>query len=237
MSFTLSPAIDIKEGRAVRLYQGELTSETNYGNPITAAQRFIDEGAQWLHVVDLDAAFGRGDNYSTIQSLAALSGINIEVSGGIRDDDSLNRVLSAGCRRITLGTAAIENPEWVAGVIEKFGDVIAISADVRGRQVATRGWQESAGEIFDLISFFDQAKCSRYIITDIDRDGTMTGPNVSLYSEVLSQTQSSVIASGGISSLADIRALTMVPGLSGAIIGKALYSNSFTLADAIAMTK
>ena len=204
MSFQLFPAIDLRAGRSVRLYQGELSQTTDYGDPIRAAQKFIESGAQWLHVVDLDAAFGQGDNGEVINQLTALSGINIELSGGIRDDNSLERALETGCKRINIGTAAIEKPEWVASVISRFGALIAISIDVRGRQVATRGWTESAGDIFDLISHFDRIGCQRYVVTDIERDGTLTGPNIELLRSVVSHTSRPVIASGGISQLNEI---------------------------------
>ena len=237
MSFQLLPAIDLRAGRSVRLYQGELSQTTDYGDPIRAAQKFIESGARWLHVVDLDAAFGQGDNGEVINQLTALSGINIELSGGIRDDNSLERALETGCKRINIGTAAIEKPEWVASVISRFGALIAISIDVRGRQVATRGWTESAGDIFDLISHFDRIGCQRYVVTDIERDGTLTGPNIELLRSVISHTSRPVIASGGISQLNDLRELAALSesGLEGAIIGKALYSGAFTIAEAMAI--
>ena len=237
MSFQLLPAIDLRAGRSVRLYQGELSQTTDYGDPIRAAQKFIESGAQWLHVVDLDAAFGQGDNGEVINQLTALSGINIELSGGIRDDHSLERALATGCKRVNIGTAAIEKPEWVASVISRFGALIAISIDVRGRQVATRGWTESAGDIFDLISHFDRIGCQRYVVTDIERDGTLTGPNIELLRSVISHTSRPVIASGGISQLNDLRELAALSesGLEGAIIGKALYSGAFTIAEAMAV--
>ena len=202
-----------------------------------AAQKFIECGAKWLHVVDLDAAFGQGDNGDVINQLTQLSGINIELSGGIRDDNSLERALETGCKRINIGTAAIEKPEWVASVISRFGALIAISIDVRGRQVATRGWTESAGDIFNLISHFDRIGCQRYVVTDIERDGTLTGPNIELLRSVISHTSRPVIASGGISQLNDLRELAALSesGLEGAIIGKALYSGAFTIAEAMAV--
>ena len=202
-----------------------------------AAQKFIECGAKWLHVVDLDAAFGQGDNGDVINQLTQLSGINIELSGGIRDDHSLERALATGCKRVNIGTAAIEKPEWVASVISRFGALIAISIDVRGRQVATRGWTESAGDIFNLISHFDRIGCQRYVVTDIERDGTLTGPNIELLRSVISHTSRPVIASGGISQLNDLRELAALSesGLEGAIIGKALYSGAFTIAEAMAV--
>lgn len=237
MSFKLLPAIDLKAGRSVRLYKGDLSQITDYGDPIIAAQNFIEAGAQWLHVVDLDAAFGHDDNGEVITRLTQFSGINIELSGGIRDDQTLERALATGCTRVNIGTAAIENPEWVASVISRFGAQIALSVDVRGRKVATRGWTESSGDIFTLISHFDDLGCERYVVTDIERDGTLTGPNIELLRSVVSHTSRPVIASGGISQLNDLRELAALreSGLEGAIIGKALYSGAFTFADAMAV--
>ena len=237
MSFKLLPAIDLKAGRSVRLYKGDLSQITDYGDPIIAAQNFIEAGAQWLHVVDLDAAFGHDDNGEVITRLTQFSGINIELSGGIRDDQTLERALATGCTRVNIGTAAIENPEWVASVISRFGAQIALSVDVRGRKVATRGWTESSGDIFTLISHFDDLGCERYVVTDIERDGTLTGPNIELLRSVVSHTSRPVIASGGISQLNDLRELAALreSGLEGAIIGKALYSGAFTFAEAMAV--
>lgn len=234
MSFTLFPAIDVKSGRAVRLYQGELSQTTEFGEPLTIAQQFIEEGASWIHLVDLDAAFGHGNNFELISQIAALTGVSVEISGGIRDDKSLQAALATGCARVNIGTAAIENPQWVAAVIKQYREKIAISIDVRGYTVATKGWTESAGDIFDLITQFDEAQCSRYVVTDIERDGTLTGPNVELLRAITQRTSSRIVASGGVASLADLQSLSALAGIEGAIIGKALYTGSFTLSEAIA---
>jgi phosphoribosylformimino-5-aminoimidazole carboxamide ribotide isomerase/phosphoribosylanthranilate isomerase len=229
------PAIDIKEGRAVRLIQGELTKESNYGLPVEVAQEFSAAGASWIHLVDLDAAFGIGSNFELIQQVISSVDIKVELSGGIRDDDSLKRALSTGCNRINLGTAAIENPEWTAKVIGQYGEKIAVGLDVRGHTLATRGWTEQGGDLFEMISKLDAAGCSRYIVTDVTKDGTLTGPNLELLREVCVATKAPVIASGGISALQDLidlRAMTNL-GIEGAIVGKAIYSGAFTLAQAL----
>ena len=229
------PAIDVKDGRAVRLFQGELAKESNYGLPVEVAKEFSAEGASWIHLVDLDAAFGIGSNFELIQEVIASVDIKVELSGGIRDDDSLKRALSTGCKRVNLGTAAIENPEWTAKVIGQYGEKIAVGLDVRGHTLATRGWTEQGGDLFEMISKLDAAGCSRYIVTDVTKDGTLTGPNLELLREVCAATSAPVIASGGISELQDLidlRAMTNL-GVEGAIVGKAIYSGAFSLAQAL----
>ena len=229
------PAIDVKDGRAVRLFQGELAKESNYGLPVEVAKEFSAEGASWIHLVDLDAAFGIGSNFELIQEVISSVDIKVELSGGIRDDDSLKRALSTGCKRVNLGTAAIENPEWTAKVIGQYGEKIAVGLDVRGHTLATRGWTEQGGDLFEMISKLDAAGCSRYIVTDVTKDGTLTGPNLELLREVCAATKAPVIASGGISELQDLidlRAMTNL-GIEGAIVGKAIYSGAFSLAQAL----
>ena len=229
------PAIDVKDGQAVRLFQGELAKESNYGLPVEVAKEFSAEGASWIHLVDLDAAFGIGSNFELIQEVISSVDIKVELSGGIRDDDSLKRALSTGCKRVNLGTAAIENPEWTAKVIGQYGEKIAVGLDVRGHTLATRGWTEQGGDLFEMISKLDAAGCSRYIVTDVTKDGTLTGPNLELLREVCAATKAPVIASGGISELQDLidlRAMTNL-GIEGAIVGKAIYSGAFSLAQAL----
>ena len=229
------PAIDVKDGRAVRLFQGELAKESNYGLPVEVAKEFSAEGASWIHLVDLDAAFGIGSNFELIQEVISSVDIKVELSGGIRDDASLKRALSTGCKRVNLGTAAIENPEWTAKVIGQYGEKIAVGLDVRGHTLATRGWTEQGGDLFEMISKLDAAGCSRYIVTDVTKDGTLTGPNLELLREVCAATSAPVIASGGISALQDLidlRAMTNL-GIEGAIVGKAIYSGAFSLAQAL----
>ena len=232
----LLPAVDVADGKAVRLTQGEAGSETDYGSPLEAAQTWIDAGAEWIHLVDLDAAFGRGDNRKVIQEVVdACVGIKIELSGGIRDDASLEAALSAGATRVNLGTAALENAEWTEKVIARFGDQIAVGLDVRGTTLAARGWTKEGGELFDVLERLEQAGCARYVVTDVTKDGTLKGPNLELLRQVMEKTDKPVVASGGISTLEDISALRqLVPlGLEGAILGKALYAKRFSLEQAL----
>ncbi|MGI9198290.1 MAG: bifunctional 1-(5-phosphoribosyl)-5-((5-phosphoribosylamino)methylideneamino)imidazole-4-carboxamide isomerase/phosphoribosylanthranilate isomerase PriA [Candidatus Nanopelagicaceae bacterium] len=231
----LLPAVDVKGGQAVRLVQGELGSESNYGSPIDAALDFQNAGAEWIHLVDLDAAFGIGSNAQLLAEVIAKLDIKVELSGGIRDDASLERALSTGCKRINLGTAALENPEWTEAVISKYGDRIAVGLDVRGRTLAARGWTKEGGDLFETIERLDRNGCARYVVTDVTKDGTLKGPNLELLRNVCAATKAPIVASGGISSLADIKALKeLVPvGIEGAIMGKALYAGAFTLSDAL----
>ena len=229
------PAIDVRGGRAVRLVQGELAKESNYGLPIEVARDFVAEGAEWIHLVDLDAAFGIGSNFELIREVISSVDIKVELSGGIRDDESLERALATGCKRVNLGTIAIENPEWTAKAISKFADRIAVGLDVRGHTLATRGWTEEGGDLFEMLTKLDKAGASRYIVTDVTKDGTLTGPNLDLLREVCAATNAPVVASGGISVLNDLvmlRELTPI-GVEGAIIGKAIYSGAFTVAQAL----
>ena len=229
------PAIDVKDGRAVRLTQGELSRESNYGSPLDAARDFVAQGASWIHLVDLDAAFGIGSNFELIQELIASVDIQVELSGGIRDQETLDRALSTGCRRVNLGTAAIENPDWSAKVISQHGDRIAVGLDVRGHTLATRGCTKEGGDLFEVITKLDSAGCTRYIVTDVTKDGTLTGPNIELLRGVCAASKAHVVASGGISVLQDLiqlRELTAI-GVEGAIVGKALYSGAFTLEAAL----
>ncbi len=234
----LLPAVDVADGKAVRLTQGEAGSETDYGSPLEAAQTWIDAGAEWIHLVDLDAAFGRGDNRAIIREVVnASTSVKIELSGGIRDDASLEAALEAGATRVNLGTAALENPEWTERVIAKFGDAIAVGRDVRGTTLAARGWTREGGDLWEVLARLEGAGCPRYVVTDVTKDGTLKGPNVELLREVMQRTSKPVVASGGISSLQDIRDLhaLVADGLEGAILGKSLYANKFTLQEALAI--
>jgi 1-(5-phosphoribosyl)-5-[(5-phosphoribosylamino)methylideneamino] imidazole-4-carboxamide isomerase/N-(5'phosphoribosyl)anthranilate isomerase len=229
------PAIDIKDGRAVRLIQGELAATTTYGLPVEVANDFVLQGAKWIHLVDLDAAFGTGNNFDLIKEVISSVNIKVELSGGIRDDASLERALSTGCERVNLGTAAIENPDWTAEVIAKHGAKIAVGLDVRGHTLATRGWTESGGDLFEMITKLDEAGCSRYIVTDVSKDGTLAGPNLELLREVCAATKTPIVASGGISTLQDLINLRSMRdvGIEGAIVGKAIYSGAVTIAQAL----
>jgi len=240
----LLPAVDVKDGRAVRLVQGELSAETAYGNPLEVALEFQSAGAEWLHLVDLDAAFGRGENSALLAEVVGKLDIKVELSGGIRDDESLARALATGCRRVNLGTAALENPQWTSKVIAEHGDKIAVGLDVRGHVLAARGWTQEGGDLFETIERLERDGCTRYVVTDVTKDGTLQGPNLNLLREVCAATKAPVIASGGISSLDDIAALISLHstsadsvGVEGAIVGKALYAGAFTLQEALELTK
>lgn len=231
----LLPAVDVADGQAVRLVQGELGTETSYGSPLEAALSWQEQGAQWIHLVDLDAAFGKGNNSEILKEVIEKLDIKVELSGGIRDDQSLANALAIGAARINLGTAALENPDWTAKVIASHGDKIAIGLDVRGRNLAARGWTKEGGELIETLQRLDRDNAARYVVTDVTKDGTLQGPNVALLKEILNYTKKPVIASGGVSSLADIetlRALTEI-GVEGAIVGKALYAQKFNLQDAL----
>ncbi len=233
----LLPAVDVAGGKAVRLTQGEAGSETSYGSPVDAAQEWVDGGAEWIHLVDLDAAFGRGNNHAVIRKVIKNTAkrVSIELSGGIRDDASLEAALATGAKRINLGTAALENPEWAAHVIAEYGEAIAVGLDVRGTTLAARGWTQEGGDLWTVLARLEEAGCARYVVTDVTKDGTLKGPNLELLEQVMERTDRPVIASGGVSSLDDIAALReLVPhGLEGAIVGKALYAQAFTLAQAL----
>ena len=234
----LLPAVDVADGKAVRLTQGEAGSETDYGSPLEAAQTWIDAGAEWIHLVDLDAAFGRGDNRALIREVVDASrSVKIELSGGIRDDASLESALEAGATRVNLGTAALEDPAWTARVIERFGDAIAVGLDVRGTTLAARGWTQEGGDLFEVLQRLEDAGCARYVVTDVTKDGTLRGPNIELLRQVMAKTDKPVVASGGISSLQDITDLRALvgEGLEGAILGKSLYAGKFTLQEALAI--
>jgi 1-(5-phosphoribosyl)-5-[(5-phosphoribosylamino)methylideneamino] imidazole-4-carboxamide isomerase/N-(5'phosphoribosyl)anthranilate isomerase len=235
----LLPAVDVADGKAVRLTQGEAGSETDYGSPIDAAMQWVNAGAEWIHLVDLDAAFGRGDNRALLQEVidASSGRVKIELSGGIRDDQSLDAAIEAGATRVNLGTAALENPEWTAKVIEKYGDKIAVGLDVRGTTLAARGWTKEGGDLWEVLARLEDAGCSRYVVTDVTKDGTLRGPNVDLLKQVMERTSKPVVASGGISSLQDIADLYALvqQGLEGAILGKSLYAGRFTLEEALSV--
>lgn len=241
MSLTLLPAVDVRDGKAVRLRQGESGSETDYGSPLEAARLWAQKGAQWIHLVDLDAAFGTGNNRSQLRDIVAelSDSVHIEMSGGIRDDESLTAALEAGASRVNIGTAALEQPQWTADAIRQFGDKVAVGLDVRGRILAARGWVKEGGDLFDAIEQLNAAGCSRYVVTDVTRDGMMTGPNLELLHSVAEATDAHVTASGGIARLDDLRAIATLRevGVDSAILGKSLYAGAFTLEEALEVTK
>jgi phosphoribosyl isomerase A len=232
----LLPAVDVADGQAVRLVQGEAGSQTGYGDPLEAALAWQSAGAEWIHLVDLDAAFGRGSNRALLADVVARLDVQVEMSGGIRDDASLAAALATGCARVNLGTAAIEDPDWTSRAIAEHGERIAVGLDVRGRTLAARGWTREGGDLFETLRRLDADGCARYVVTDVTKDGTLRGPNLDLLRAVCAATDRPVVASGGVSTLADVRALRqLVPlGVEGAIIGKALYAGQFTLEQALA---
>jgi phosphoribosylanthranilate isomerase len=233
----LLPAVDVADGQAVRLVQGEAGSETSYGSPIDAALAWQSAGAEWVHLVDLDAAFGRGSNRKLLVEVIGRLDVKVELSGGIRDDASLKAAMESGCTRVNLGTAALENPEWCARAIAEYGDRIAVGLDVRGTTLAARGWTQEGGDIWEVLERLEADGCPRYVVTDVTKDGTLKGPNLELLEEMCARTKKPVVASGGVSSLEDLRAIASLTGIGveGAIVGKALYAGAFTLEDALAL--
>jgi 1-(5-phosphoribosyl)-5-[(5-phosphoribosylamino)methylideneamino] imidazole-4-carboxamide isomerase/N-(5'phosphoribosyl)anthranilate isomerase len=235
-ALALLPAVDVASGQAVRLVQGRAGTETSYGDPLDAALAWQQAGAEWIHLVDLDAAFGRGENRKVLAEVTGRVDVRVELSGGIRDDLSLEAALATGCARVNIGTAALEDPEWCARAIATYGERVAVGLDVRGTTLAARGWTEEGGELYDVLARLDRDGCARYVVTDVGRDGTMTGPNLDLLRGVCAATDRPVVASGGVSSLEDLRAIAslVADGVEGAIVGKALYAGAFTLEEALA---
>jgi phosphoribosyl isomerase A len=235
VTLTLLPAVDVAGGRAVRLVQGAAGTETVYGDPFEAALNWQRDGAEWIHLVDLDAAFGRGSNAELLASVIKKLDIAVELSGGIRDEDSLLRALATGAARVNLGTAALEDPGWCDYVCGRFGDKVAVGLDVRGEELAARGWTRHGGNLFEVLERLEDAGCARYVVTDVERDGTMQGPNVTLLLQVCQRTERPVVASGGVSTLDDLRQIAALEpvGVEGVIVGKALYAGAFGIADAL----
>jgi phosphoribosyl isomerase A len=236
VTFELLPAVDVADGQAVRLVQGRAGSETTYGAPLAAALAWQADGADWIHLVDLDAAFGRGSNAALLAEVVGVLDVRVEMSGGIRDDESLAAALATGCARVNIGTAALEKPDWCASVIARFGDRVAVGLDVRGTTLAARGWTEDGGDLWEALTRLDAQGCARYVVTDVTKDGTLRGPNLQLLRDVCAATPAPVVASGGVSSLDDLVALaSLAPlGVEGCIVGKALYAGAFTLPEALA---
>ncbi|MGH3712779.1 MAG: bifunctional 1-(5-phosphoribosyl)-5-((5-phosphoribosylamino)methylideneamino)imidazole-4-carboxamide isomerase/phosphoribosylanthranilate isomerase PriA [Micromonosporaceae bacterium] len=233
----LLPAVDVVDGQAVRLVRGEAGTETGYGDPLEAARAWQDGGAEWVHLVDLDAAFGRGSNAPLLGELIAQLDVKVELSGGIRDDASLTAALATGAARVNIGTAALEDPDWCDRVVAAYGNRVAIGLDVRGTTLAARGWTRDGGDLYEVLERLNKAGCARYVVTDITKDGTLRGPNLELLRDVCARTDAPVIASGGVSTLDDLRALAALEadGVEGAIVGKALYAGAFTVPEALAV--
>jgi phosphoribosylanthranilate isomerase len=236
----LLPAVDVVEGRAVRLVQGKAGSETEYGSALDAAQTWQRDGAEWIHLVDLDAAFGRGSNRELLAEVIGKLDVAVELSGGIRDDESLKAALATGCARVNIGTAALENPQWCAEVVAEYGERVAVGLDVKivegAHRLRGRGWETDGGDLWEVLDRLEQQGCSRFVVTDVTKDGTLNGPNLELLTSVTERTNAPVIASGGVSSLDDLRAIATLTdrGVEGAIVGKALYAGRFTLPEALA---
>jgi phosphoribosylanthranilate isomerase len=243
MSLILLPAVDVVAGKAVRLVQGKAGSETDYGSALEAAQTWQRDGAEWVHLVDLDAAFGRGSNRELLAEVVGKLDVAVELSGGIRDDASLKAAMDTGCARVNIGTAALESPEWCKRAIGEYGDRVAVGLDVQFEngswRLRGRGWETDGGDLWDVLERLDSEGCSRYVVTDVTKDGTLTGPNLDLLSTVAGRTTAPIIASGGVSSLDDLRAIATLTGqgVEGAIVGKALYAERFTLPEALAAVK
>jgi len=235
-NLVLLPTVDVADGQAVRLVQGEAGSETSYGDPLAAAMAWQEAGAEWIHLVDLDAAFGRGSNRELLADVTGKLDVQVELSGGIRDDESLEAALATGARRVNIGTAALEDPEWCDRIIQQYGDRVAIGLDVRGSTLAALGWTQDGGDLWEALTRLDAQGCARYVVTDVTKDGTLQGPNLDLLRQVCAATPAPVVASGGVSSLDDLVALAgLAPvGVEGAIVGKALYAGAFTLPQALA---
>jgi phosphoribosylanthranilate isomerase len=233
----LLPAVDVAGGQAVQLVQGVAGSEKRFGDPLEAALRWQAAGAEWIHLVDLDAAFARGHNRDLLASIIARLDVQVELSGGIRDDESLGAAMASGCRRVNIGTAALEQPEWCAAAIDAWGDRVAVGLDVRGRTLAARGWTREGGDLYDVLARLDAEGCARYVVTDVNKDGMLQGPNLQLLRDVCAATDRPVVASGGITELVDLQALSalVAEGVEGAIIGTALYEGRFTLEEALAV--
>lgn len=243
MSLTLLPAVDVADGQAVRLVQGAAGTETSYGAPLEAAMNWQNAGAEWIHLVDLDAAFGRGSNYDLLADVVGKLDVKVELSGGIRDNASLEAALATGCGRVNIGTAALENPEWCREVIANYGDRVAIGLDVLNEEgqwrLRGRGWVSDGGDLWEVLERLDAQGASRFVVTDVSKDGTLQGPNVELLREVAAATDAPIVASGGVSSLDDIAAIAKLvdEGVDSAIVGKALYAGRFTLEEALAVAR
>ena len=235
MTLVLLPAVDVADGQAVRLVQGAAGSETSYGDPLEAALAWQADGAEWIHLVDLDAAFGRGSNATLLADVIGRLDVKVELSGGIRDGASLMAALATGAARVNIGTAALEQPEWCARAIAEYGDRVAVGLDVRGRTLAARGWTREGGDLYDVLARLDGEGCARYVVTDVNKDGMLQGPNVELLRDVCARTDRPVVASGGVSTLADIATIRELvgDGVEGAIVGSALYRGAFSLPEAL----
>ena len=228
----LLAAVDIRSGQAARLQQGSLTTLTTYGAPGEIIDNFIESGASWIHLVDLDAAFGSGNNRALINDLINTKSVKFALSGGVFNQESLDFAISTKAQRINLATSALLDLQWVEKVIDQHKDLLSVSLDVQGSNLIARGTGQAAGDLFEMIGRLDQMGCTRFVITDIETDGALTGPNFELLSKVISVTKVKVVASGGVASAADLTKLRAL-NLDGVILGKALYTGQIDLQEAI----
>ena len=229
----LLPAVDVQAGRAVQLIGDALGSSRDFGDPVAAALSWQATGARWIHLVDLDAAFERGDNGEVVREIVGRLEIPVQLSGGIVAEDRLAAAMAAGCRRAVLGAGALGDRRWCSDAIDRYGDRVAVGLDVRHRTVSPRGSGGDVGPLDEAIEWLERAGCHRYVVTDVERDGALTGPNLDLLSDVAGLTTAPLVACGGITTLDDLSALRRV-GVEGAIIGTALYEGRLTLEDALA---
>jgi 1-(5-phosphoribosyl)-5-[(5-phosphoribosylamino)methylideneamino] imidazole-4-carboxamide isomerase/N-(5'phosphoribosyl)anthranilate isomerase len=240
VSITLYPAVDIKDGRAVRLTQGAADAETVYDDdPVAAAKRFTDAGSPWLHVVDLDAAFtGEPRNRQLIADIIEQTGAKVQASGGVRSIEDVRACVGFGAARVVIGTMALSNPNFVKQVLDELGPICAVGLDVRGDVLQARGWTEEAGNLWEAVETFTAMGVPRFVVTDVHKDGMMQGPNTELLARVANATDAVVTASGGVSTLDDIRAINKLhERVDAAIVGKALYANAFTITEALAAAR
>lgn len=238
----LFPSIDLRDGKCVRLYQGDFDAETVYDDdPVRVAREFESEGASWIHVVDLDAArTGEGANLAVIEAICAAVSCRIQTGGGVRTIEAAGDRLLAGVARVVVGTAAVEHPELVADLCTLHPRQVAVGLDARGREVATRGWVEGTGlDLVDCVRSFEAAGVSALVVTSIGHDATFKGPDLDQLGAVLEATTIPLIASGGVGTLDDLRALGQFERAgrrcAGAIVGKAIYEHHFTVAEALAV--
>jgi phosphoribosyl isomerase A len=263
VTFTLLPAVDVADGQAVRPVQGKLVSGSTFGecsepqrglaDPLQAALAWQDGGAEWIHLVDLDAAFSRGSNAVLLASVIEMLDTNVQLSGGIGDEASLQLALATRCARVVLSTSALRDLSWCERAVSSYGDRIAVALDVRvvegpdrsdgapQHRLSARGTSRDDGSLWDTLTRLDRAGCTRYVVTDVSKDGMLSGPNMELYRSVTSATTAEVIASGGVAEISDLVALAEVArahtNLEGSIIGKALYAGRFTLREALAVVR
>jgi phosphoribosylformimino-5-aminoimidazole carboxamide ribotide isomerase len=228
------PAVDIRGGRVVRLVRGDPDQQTEYGDdPAAAAARFEERGARWIHVVDLDAAFGTGSNRELVGAACRAVGVSVQVGGGLRSLEAVDEVIAAGAARAILGTAAAWDPGFVRVAVDRHGERVAVAVDVQDGRAAVRGWKDIGAPIEQLIPSLENAGTPRFIVTSVGSDGAMSGPDLALYEQVRGLTDLPVIASGGVRNVDDLRALSEL-GVEGAVVGRAVHEGTLPLEEALA---